>query len=188
MWMGPPRMLFFSFYYTLLLGYICYRGRNSWWQSWLDLYCTLVRSPPPSLPLNPVSIPLKAIARGFFVLFHISICSPSTIYPYLNLLHSSSLFPLVPPNTVPILQSCLSLLTFKSVFKGVSQNIPIVSILFFHTFNPFHYSPLLLYFQPSFFNSFQYTSLYPLPSQMFYNITDAPSFSFLFSLSLSSIE
>jgi hypothetical protein len=28
---------------------------------------------PPSLPLNPLTTPLKAVARGFFVLFHVSI-------------------------------------------------------------------------------------------------------------------
>jgi hypothetical protein len=34
-----------------------------------------------------------------------------------------------------------------------------------------------------FFNSFQYTSLYPLPSHMLCDITDALSFSFPFPLS-----
>jgi hypothetical protein len=39
-------------------------------------------------------------------------------------------------------------------------------ILFFGPFNPFHYSPLHLYLPPSIFNSFQYISLYLLPSQI----------------------
>jgi hypothetical protein len=33
----------------------------------------IVRLPPLSLLLNVLPVPLKAIARGFFVLFHISI-------------------------------------------------------------------------------------------------------------------
>jgi hypothetical protein len=35
------------------------------------------------LTLNPFPTPLKAIARGFFVLFHIGVWSPSTIYSQL---------------------------------------------------------------------------------------------------------
>jgi hypothetical protein len=50
--------------------------------------------------------------------------------------------------------------------KGVSQCILTVSLLYFGSFNPFHYSPLAFYLPPPIFNSFQYTSLYPLPSQM----------------------
>jgi hypothetical protein len=42
---------------------------------------------------------------------------------------------------------------------------------------------------PPFFNSFQYISLYPLPSHlMLYNIADVLLFSFPFPPSLSSIE
>jgi hypothetical protein len=66
-----------------------------------------------------------------------------------------------PPRTVPILQSCLSLFP-KSMFKGVSQCIPAVSILYFGPFNPLHCSSS----HPLFSNSFQHISLYPLPSQM----------------------
>jgi hypothetical protein len=82
--------------------------------------------------------------------------------PHLNLLPSSSPFPLVLPtrtHTVPILQSCLLLLIFKLVFKGVSQCMPPLDMLYFSLFSPFHYTP-------PFLNSFQYTSLNPLPSQM----------------------
>jgi hypothetical protein len=119
-----------------------------------------------SLP-QPPPIPLKAIARGFFVLSHICIWSPSTIYPHLNLLHSPFPLPLVhPTHTVPNLQSCLSLLIFKLIYDGVSQCIPTVGILYFGLLNPFHYSPLSLYLLLPIFNSFQYTTLYPLPSQM----------------------
>jgi hypothetical protein len=90
------------------------------------------------------------------------------IFSYLNILHSPSPFPQVPPHThtIPVLQSCLSLLIFKYMFKRVSQCIPTMSIPYFGPFNPFHCSPLPLYFRPLIFNSFQYLSLYPLPSQM----------------------
>jgi hypothetical protein len=82
-----------------------YRG-DSLWQFHVGLYCTLVRSPLLSLPLNPIPTLLKTITRGFFVLLHVGMWSPSTIFPYLNLLHS-----LTPPtntlqHTVPIFQSC----------------------------------------------------------------------------------
>jgi hypothetical protein len=54
------------------------------------LYCTLFTLHPSSLPLNLLLTPLKAIARGFFVLFHIGIWSPSVIHCHLNLLPSPS--------------------------------------------------------------------------------------------------
>jgi hypothetical protein len=66
------------------------------------------------------------MARGFFVLFHI--WTPSTIFPHLNLLHSP--FHKNPTITAPILQTCLSLLISKLMFKEVSQCIPTESILF----------------------------------------------------------
>jgi hypothetical protein len=80
-------------FYLFLLGYIHCTG-NSLWQFWISLHCTLVRSPP--LPQTPPA-PLKAITRGFFFLFCGSIWNPSTIFPYLNLLHSPSSLPQVPP-------------------------------------------------------------------------------------------
>jgi hypothetical protein len=57
--------------------------------------------------------------------------SPSTLFLHLHLLHSPS-FPQVPPThavAIPILQSCLSLLILKSVFKGVSHCILAVNVL-----------------------------------------------------------
>jgi hypothetical protein len=115
-----------------------------------------------SLPLNPA--PLKAVKRVFFVLFHINIWSPSTIYPPLNLLDShfpSHLYPT--PHIVFILQSSLSLLVFKLMFKGVFHCMPTVGILYFLPFNPVNYSPLPLYLPIPIFNSFQYTSSCVLP-------------------------
>jgi hypothetical protein len=75
------------------------------------------------------------------------------------------------------------------MFKGVSQCMPSVGVLYFGPFNPFHYSPLPLYLPPI----FQQLSIDILISSaitdvMFYFITDAPSFSFLFPLSPSSLE
>jgi hypothetical protein len=68
-----------------------------------------------------------------------------------------------PPPTIPILQSCLSLI-FKSMFQGISQSC--VSLLDFCPFNPFHCSPLAFISHPPFLNSFRYTFLAPLPSQV----------------------
>jgi hypothetical protein len=52
-----------------------------------------------------------------------------------------------PPHTqiAPVLESWFSILIFKWMFKGVSQCMPIVGVLYFDLFNPFHYSPLPLY-------------------------------------------
>jgi hypothetical protein len=64
-----------------------------------------------------------------------------------------------PSYTVPILQSCLSLIISKLLFKGISQWISAVIILYFCPFNPFHYSPLSLSSHYTFLDSFQYISL-----------------------------
>jgi hypothetical protein len=99
-------------FFFLIRVYSLYMG-DSLWQFQMELYYTLFSSPPPSLPFDPLPATLKAIARGLFILFHISIWNPSTIHPHLNLFHSPSpptrTPPLVPPphtHTVPILQSC----------------------------------------------------------------------------------
>jgi hypothetical protein len=68
--------------------------------------------------------------------------------------------------------------------------MPTVGVLYFGLFNPFHYSPLPLYLPPPIF---QQLSIHILLSStftdaMFYNIIDALSLSFIFPLSLSSIE
>jgi hypothetical protein len=163
-----------------------YRG-DSLWQFQIGLYCTLVRSPPPSLPLEPLPVSLKTIARGFFVLFHVSIWSPSTIYPHLNFLHSPFHPHKYPSrNTASILQSCLSLFIFKSMFKEVSQ---LSEYTLFLSIQPFFCSPLPFYPSPI----FQQLSVHIIISStftdvMFYDIVDALSFSFPFPPSLSSIE
>jgi hypothetical protein len=69
-------------------------------------------------------------------------------------------------SVVPILQSHLSVLIPKSMFKGFSPCIPTVSTLYFSLFNPLHYSPLLLFSHLPLYNSLQYILLYPLPTQM----------------------
>jgi hypothetical protein len=70
-----------------LLVYVCCTGGI---HSDNSKYRTLVRSPPRSLPLSLLPTTLKAIARGFFVLFPIGIWNLSTTYTYLNFLHSPS--------------------------------------------------------------------------------------------------
>jgi hypothetical protein len=49
-----------------------------------------------------------------------------------------------------ILQSWFLLLIFKLTFKGLSQCMPTVGVLYFSPFNPFHYSVLPLYLPPRF--------------------------------------
>jgi hypothetical protein len=74
----------FFFYHWFFMIYKLYR-RDSLWQFLIVLYSTLKRSFPPSLLFNPLPAPLKVIARGFCVLYHMWIWSPSTISPHLNL-------------------------------------------------------------------------------------------------------
>jgi hypothetical protein len=95
-------------------------------------------------PSNPLPSPLKAIARGYIVLFCVSLWSASTVFPHLNILDSPSPSYQYPLHTVPILHYCLSLLISKSMFKGVSWCIPAVSILYFCPFIPVHSSILPL--------------------------------------------
>jgi hypothetical protein len=88
-------------------------------------------------------------------------------------------------NTILILQSYLSLLILKLLFNGVSQCMPTVGKLYFGSFNPLHYSPLLLYLP---LPIFQHHSIHILifstfTDLMFYNITDGLPISFPFRLS-----
>jgi hypothetical protein len=69
----------------------------------------------------------------------------------------------VPP-PVPILQSSFLLLIFKLMFKGESQCMPTVGVLYFGSFNPFHYSPLPLYLP---LPIFQQLSIHTLISSTF---------------------
>jgi hypothetical protein len=119
--------------------YQLFRG-DSLWQFQIGLYYTLARSSPPFLPLNPIHTPLKATARGCFVLFHISIWSSSTIYLHLHL-HSPSPLPLTPYHTysVTILQTFLLFLSPCS--KGFLNVSPVW--IYFGLFRPFHCSPLV---------------------------------------------
>jgi hypothetical protein len=94
------RIIKYSFWIIPILKifiriYSLYR-QDSLWQFHIGLYCTMVRSPIPSLPLYPLSAPLQAIPRCFIILFHKVIWSLSTIFLHLNLLHSLSLLPQVP--------------------------------------------------------------------------------------------
>jgi hypothetical protein len=79
------------------LEYIHYTGWGVTIPIRLLLYISYIA--PLSLPLNPLPVPLKTIARGFFVLFHIAIWNPSIIYLHLNLLHSPPPLPLVSSHT-----------------------------------------------------------------------------------------
>jgi hypothetical protein len=75
------------------------------YSSWVSLYqiptvlqSTLDRLSLPCLSFNPLPAPFKAIARGFVILFHVRIWSPSTIFSYFHLLHSPFSLSQVPPH------------------------------------------------------------------------------------------
>jgi hypothetical protein len=126
-------------------------------------------------PPQPLPTALKAIARGFLVVW----CQ-SAIYRHLNLLPSPLLF---------YSPGLFSLLIFNLMFKGTPQYMPSVGVLYFGPFNPFHCPPSPFTSHPS----FQQLSVHTLISStftdvMFHDITDALSFSFPFPLSPSSIE
>jgi hypothetical protein len=65
----------------------------------------------------------------------------------------------------PISQSCLLLLTPKSMLKGGSQCFLALNILYFGQCNLSVLLSLTPSLLPPLFNSFQYTSLQPLPAQ-----------------------
>jgi hypothetical protein len=147
-----------------------------------------------SLPLSPFPTPLKAIARGLIVLFHIGIGSPSTIYRHLNILPSPSPLPTSthPSYTVPILQSWF--LLFKLTFKRVSQCMPTVGVPCFGLCNPFEYSALPFYLSPSIFQQFlipilisstctSYVMWYYWCASIFYSFPSFPEFHRVVSLS-----
>jgi hypothetical protein len=70
-WLHIKLYNFFIRVYSLYRGVFIVTNR-------IGLYYTLVRWLVRCLsPLNPLPAPLKAIVRGFFVLFHIGIWSPS---------------------------------------------------------------------------------------------------------------
>jgi hypothetical protein len=124
----------------------------------LVLY-TIYISPIASLP-QPFSHPTQSNCKKIFVLFS-QVCEVHQTYiSLISFLHPPhSHYAPCPAHTVPILQSWFSLLTFKLAFKGVSQCMPYVGVLYFELFNSINCPPLSLYLPPSLFNSFQYTSL-----------------------------
>jgi hypothetical protein len=133
------------FYYKFFIRIYLLYGRERLAVTILIIIVHYFHQPRHLSPSPPM--PLRAIARGFLALFHLGIWSPSTIHRHLNLLPSPSL-PASPAHTMPILQSWFSLLIFKLTFKGVSQCMPSVGVLYFGLFNSFHYSPLPLYPPP----------------------------------------
>jgi hypothetical protein len=124
---------------------------------------------------HPLLASLKAIARGFFVLFHTGEWSPLTIYPHLNLLHSHFLLPHNTPHPHCTYFTVLSFVI--SVFKlnvqrgfwkyphcGYSllwstQSLSLLSLTSLPSTTP-HFSTA--------FNK----NLHHLPLQMFYDTTD----------------
>jgi hypothetical protein len=125
----------------------------------LTLYISYIAPNP--LSLNPLLAPLNEIARGFLTLFHLDIWSQSTIHPHF-ILHLPSPTLVTSTHTISILQSCLSLLIFKLIYRGISQCIPTVGILYF---GPFFLCELLSFWH-SFLPSTINISLKKLTSQI----------------------
>jgi hypothetical protein len=69
----------------------------------------------------PISVKYIFILR-FYHSVSFMYMKPITIFPHLHLLLFTLPLPQEPSYTVPILQSCLSLLIPKSMFKGVSRS------------------------------------------------------------------
>jgi hypothetical protein len=91
-------------------------------------------------PFHPLLIPLNSITGGFIILFSLCIWSPSTLFLHICLLYSSTFLQVPPTHTVPMLQSCLSLLI--PMLKVVPQCIPAMNMLYFGQFSLLFYSSL----------------------------------------------
>jgi hypothetical protein len=89
------------------------------------------------------------------------------------------LFTLSPPASLPphctYLQSCLSLLISKSMFRGVCP-----LWLYFDSFNPFHCSPLPFMSHPPIFQQLSVHILISFTTVTFYDTVDTLAFSFPF--------
>jgi hypothetical protein len=112
------RCLISSFIFIII--YSLYR-KDSFWLFQIGLYCTLVRSHPPSFPLDSFPIPLK---------FHISVQISSTILPHLNLLHSSSSSHKYSLHTHC---TCFTVLTFIIIYANVPKGFTICPHCFYFT-------------------------------------------------------
>jgi hypothetical protein len=76
-------------------------------------------------PSQPHPNPLKAIARGFLVLFHIGIWSPLTIYLHLNLLPSLS-----PPPTHTH-YAYFTVLVLINIWVNIQRGVSMYARIFF---------------------------------------------------------
>jgi hypothetical protein len=118
--------------------YLLYRG-DSLWQFQIDLYLYVGEIAPTFSPSRPLPCShlkeLQEVSLFYFIqVYEVHQSYSLTLIPFI---HPPPFQKYLPP-TVSILQSCLLLLIFKSMFKGVSQCISAVGILYFGLFNPFH--------------------------------------------------
>jgi hypothetical protein len=166
---------------SFLLGYIhCTGGSIATIPNRLALYIDQI---PPISTLTPDPSHLKQLQEIelFYFIYVYEDHQPYSL-TFIRPPHLAQ----VPPHT--ILQSCLSSLIPKLLFKRVSQYIPAVNILYFAQFHPFCYSLLPLPFHSSLFSSIQYISLYPPPYRCYVFQYCWLPFSFPFPPPLSSIE
>jgi hypothetical protein len=103
----------------------------------------------------------------------------------INLISSSSSPPFTLPlpictPTVPVLQSCLSILNPNSMFKGVFQCMPAVNMHYFGQFNSLCYSLLPLHSYSALICQLSvHIIMYPTYTAVkYFNVVDSLSFSF----------
>jgi hypothetical protein len=136
----------------------------------LILYISYI-APPSSLPFGSLPTPLKAIARGFLVLFHIGIWNLSTIFHHLNLLPSLSPLLLVPfPQHYTYFIVVVFDTNLSRCSKGCLNVCPLWVCFTLVRSTPSITLPYLFTSHPPFFIIFQYISLYPLPSYLMFMI------------------
>jgi hypothetical protein len=132
---------------------------------------------------NSLPAPLKATARGFIITILYTYMKSINHFPHLHLLH-------LPPPLTSTPSHTLYLSTVLSMFKGIPQSIPALSVLYVVQFNPFHYSPLPLPSHYPLFNRFQYiiVTSSTCTDVIYFNIVDTLSFSFNFPPPRNSVQ
>jgi hypothetical protein len=131
-------MILFIFY-KFLLGNIHYTGERVIETIPIRLILYIIYIAPIVSPPQPLPTPLKAIVR---FLSSISYRHMKSFYHILSPWSPSFTLPCptgtpCPVHTVPFLQSWFLLLILRLTFKGVTQCMPSVGVLYFGLFNPF---------------------------------------------------
>jgi hypothetical protein len=127
------------------------------WQLWITLHCTLVRLHPSFSP-NPLLITLKQLQKHSSFCF-LQVHEAHQLYFLIFISSIQPSFLQTPSSSIPILQSSFSLSTTKSMFKGISQCIGAMKMLYFGQLKSLYYLPLSLpsaTYYPAVFSTFCY--------------------------------